>query len=54
VPVLTLNSSVPANWTAAAHQSSQSARDRQAPCRQRPLSRSWMNAAPVKNSDPTK
>ncbi len=52
--MLTLKSSVPTNWTAADHQSSQSSRDFQAPRRQRPLSRSWMNAAVVKNSEPTK
>jgi hypothetical protein len=42
---------VPANWSAAAHQSLHAAL-RQPPARQRPVSRSWMNAAAVKNSEP--
>lgn len=49
-----LKKSVPTNWTAADHQSSQSSFDFHAPGRQRPLRRSWMNAANVKNTEPTK
>lgn len=51
--VLMLNRIVPANWTAAAHQSQTSARFVPRRGRCRPLRLSWMNAASVKKTDPT-
>ena len=51
--VLTLNSSVPRNCTAAAYQSARSAAFVPERGGRRPLSASWMNAARVKKTAPT-
>ncbi|MCU0258725.1 MAG: hypothetical protein MUF56_06850 [Solirubrobacteraceae bacterium] len=46
-----MKNSVPANWIDAAHQSLQPSL-RQPPAVQRPVRRSWMNAAAVKKTEP--
>jgi len=52
--VETLKASVPRNWIAAAHQSSQASFEDQLPGCQRPVSRSWVKPAMVKKTEPRK